>query len=221
MLRRGTRETWERARLWLRRVMPRVAVAAAVVVAVRLLADDLGLPPGGALDTVFRAAYVLVYLTLLYYGFKGLRWLKRRLLWRVRRRLVIPYLFVGLTPIVLLAALAAMTGLVGLNQVMTRVVEVHLAEQGRETLESARLLAASFAQLPDGDNRAARDWLDERTGLLQASLPGARAAVWSSTGRDERTGASARLVSGPAGEGARWRARMRTAAPSRCSWSCP
>ncbi|MCA1613988.1 MAG: SpoIIE family protein phosphatase [Acidobacteria bacterium] len=205
MRRRGTRETWEGARLWLRRVMPRVAIAAAVVVAVRLLADDFGLPLGGALDAVLRAAFVLVYLTLLYYGFKALRWLKRRLLWRVRRRLVITYLFVGLTPIVLLAALAAMTGLVGLNQVMTRVVEVHLAEQERETLEAARLLAESFAQLPDADGRAAHDWLDERARLLRASLPGVRAAVWRSAGRDDKAdaGVAAHLVSEPEGEDAR------------------
>lgn len=207
MRRRVTRETWEKARPWLRRVMPRVAMAAAVVVAVRLLADDVGLPRGGALDAVFRAAFVLVYLTLLYYGVKALRWLKRRLLWRVRRRLAITYLFVGLTPIVLLGALAAMTGMVGLNQVMTRVVEVHLADQERETLASARLLAESFARLPNADARADQDWLDERVRLLQASLPGARAAVWRASGRTAGeaggAGGAARLVSEPEGDDVR------------------
>ena len=206
MRRRGTRETWEKAGLWLRRVMPRVAMAAAVIVAVRLLADDVGLPRGGALDAFFRAAFVLVYLTLLYYGFKTLRWLKRRLLWRVRRRLAITYLFVGLTPIVLLGALAAMTGMVGLNQVMTRVVEVHLAEHERETLAGARLLAESFARLPNADARAEQEWLDERVRLLQASLPGARAAVWrGASGRAGEAGAggAARLVSEPAGDDVR------------------
>ncbi len=203
MRRQGTRETWEQARLWLRRVMPRVAMAAAVVVAVRLLADDVGLPLSGVLGSVLRAAFVLVYLTLIYYGSKALRWLKRRLLWRVRRRLAITYLFVGLTPIVLLGALAAMTGMVGLNQVMTRVVEVHLAEQERETLESARLLAESFAQPPNADGRAGQDWLDERVRLLQASLPGARAAVWSSAGRGAGTGGAVRLASEAEGEDVR------------------
>ena len=202
----GTRETWRGARLWLRRVMPRVAIAAAFVVALRLLADDLGLPLGGAVSALLRAAFVLVYLTLLYYGFKALRWLKRRLLWRVRRRLVITYLFVGLTPIVLLAALAALTGMVGLNQVMTRVVEVHLAEQERETAESARLLAESFAQLPAADGRAAQAWLDERARLLRASLPGARAALWHSPAREEKgadAGGEAQLVSEAVGEDVR------------------
>jgi len=66
MRRQGTRETWEKARLWMRRVMPRVAMAAAVVVAVCLLADDVGLPLGGALGSFLRAAFVLVYLTLIY-----------------------------------------------------------------------------------------------------------------------------------------------------------
>jgi sigma-B regulation protein RsbU (phosphoserine phosphatase) len=168
-----------RARVWLRRVMPRVAVAAAVVFVAWVFAKQFGLARVGAVAAVFDIAFIVVYAAVLYYGLRGLRWLKNKLLWRVRRRLVITYLFVGLTPVVLLLTLAALTGLVGLNQVMTRVVKVHLGAQENQTLAASRLLARSFARLSQtADDRTLQTWLDDRTALLQATLPGARVAIW-------------------------------------------
>ncbi|HLL75192.1 MAG TPA: SpoIIE family protein phosphatase [Pyrinomonadaceae bacterium] len=186
------------ARGWLRRVMPRVAVAAAVVVVVRLLFDEFALPGAGAVRLLYRIASPVVYFVVAYYAVRGLLWLKRRLLWRVRRRLIITYLFVGLTPIILLFALFALVGLVGLNQVATRVVKVQLAAQEAQAQTSARMLAESLARIP-ADNRAAQAWLDERVSLLQAALPGARVAAWRD--QDEAdTGRPAQLVSEPADE---------------------
>jgi phosphoserine phosphatase RsbU/P len=195
----------EAARAWLRRVMPRVAVAASVVVVLRLLADDLGLARNRAVAWLLGVASLLVYLTIFYYGWKGLRWLKRRLLWRVRRRLVITYLFVGLTPIVLLLLLGVLTVLVGLNQVMTRVVRVHLAAEERQAQAAARALAETLVRQPQGasDARGAQVWLDERVRLLQASLPGARVAAWRGAEADGGAafeGRPAQLSGEPAGE---------------------
>jgi hypothetical protein len=94
-----------RARVWLRRVMPRVAAVAAGLFVVRLLVSGTALyreTPLGLLGSLTVAAVGAV---VLYFGIKILVRLKRMLLWRVRRRLVITYLFVGLTPIVLLVVL--------------------------------------------------------------------------------------------------------------------
>ncbi|HVG28105.1 MAG TPA: SpoIIE family protein phosphatase [Pyrinomonadaceae bacterium] len=167
------------ARAWLRRVMPHVALAAALVVLAWVVVKRTGWDRVGAVALFFDVAFIAVYLAAVYYGARALRWLKNKLLWRVRRRLVITYLFVGLTPVVLLAALAALTGLVGLNQIVSRVVKINLAAREGQALQGARTLARGFAQQPaNADAKTVQAWLDDRVSLLRSSLPGARVAVW-------------------------------------------
>ncbi|MFL6230067.1 MAG: PP2C family protein-serine/threonine phosphatase [Pyrinomonadaceae bacterium] len=173
------RTTLEGVRSRLRRVMPRVAVAAAIIFIAWVFAKQFSLDRLSPVVLFFDIAFVVVYVAAFYYGLRGLRWLKNKLLWRVRRRLIITYLFVGLTPIVLLLTLFALTGLVGLNQVMTRVVRVHLGGQENQALAGAHMLARAFARQPAAaDDKTLQTWLDDRVALLQSSLPGARAAVW-------------------------------------------
>ena len=98
----------------------------------------------------------------------------------MRRRLIITYLFVGLTPVVLLLALGALAATGGSSQAMVRVVTVQLEATERQTLEGAQALAGALARLPPNTTeRAAQAWLDERAALLRATLPGARVSAWS------------------------------------------
>ncbi|HZH30747.1 MAG TPA: SpoIIE family protein phosphatase [Pyrinomonadaceae bacterium] len=177
------RQTSETARAWLRRVMPRAAVVSAALFVVWLLIHDTRFYREGILGRVFAFALIFIYFTAAYYAVVGLRWLKERVMWRVRRRLVITYLFVGLTPIVLLITLAAMVVFVGLSQVMTRIVRVQLIDKETQAHANARTLAEAFlqrlSQNGEGGRAAQQAWLDERVALLQPSLPGARVAVWS------------------------------------------
>ena len=182
------KQTVEGVRVWLRRVMPRAAVVASALFVVWLLVHNSRFYREGVFGRVFTIALVFIYVTAGYYAFVGLRWLTRRVMWRVRRRLVITYLFVGLTPIVLLITLAAMVDFVGLSQVMTRIVRVQLVDKETQAHANARTLAAAFLQrLPqngEGGRAAQQAWLDERVALLQPSLPGARVAVWSGVGAE-------------------------------------
>jgi phosphoserine phosphatase RsbU/P len=165
----------------LRAVMPRVAMTAALAFSLWLLVRDKRV-----LDRLLfmrtalgAATFILVCFTLFYYGLKALRWLKRRLLWRVRRRLVITYLFVGLTPIVLLLMLGLLSAFGGSGQAMARIVTAQLNSTERQMQTNARSLAEAFSRLPPGTSDASvQGWLDERTALIQSSLPGARAALW-------------------------------------------
>lgn len=180
----------ERVRLWLRRVMPRVAIAASALLILRLLFGRTAL-----YDNIFFGSllsfitFSLICITILYYSFKGLLWLKRRLLWRVRRRLIVTYLFVGLTPIVLLILLGLLSAFGGSTQAMSRIIISQLNATERQAQTNARALADGFARLPrETDARAAQAWLEERATLLRASLPGARIAVWQSrAGEDANT----------------------------------
>lgn len=168
------------AREWLRRVMPRVAVAAVVLFVLRLFVRDTSLYRETPLRFLGLLTLLAACATLLYYGVKVLVRLKRLLLWRVRRRLIITYLFVGVTPIVLLLMLGALAAVGGSSQTMVRVVSVEISSTERQALEGARALAEETLQLPATNDRSAQTWLDEHASLLRASLPGARVSVWRS-----------------------------------------
>ena len=172
-------DAFARAREWTRRVMPRVAIAASVLYVLRLLLRDTDLYKNTPLGLIGPLTFLAVCAVLAYYGLKILVRLKRKLLWRVRRRLIITYLFVGLTPVVLLLLLGAIAATGGSSQAMVRVVTVQLEATERQTLESARSTAEGLLALPPNANeRAAQAWLDERASILQATLPGARVSAW-------------------------------------------
>lgn len=185
---RGRFKTFlSQARAWLRRAMPRVAIAAVAMLVARSFITGTSLYRDTFAGDLFGfLTFCAVLLAILYYGFRALRWLKRKLLWRVRRRLVITYLFVGLTPIILLALLGLLFTFGGSAQGLARIVTAQVNATERQTQASARSLAASFARLPaNADDRAIQAWLDERLALLRASLPGARAALWRGTSADD------------------------------------
>ncbi|HEX8143236.1 MAG TPA: SpoIIE family protein phosphatase [Pyrinomonadaceae bacterium] len=199
-----------RVRSALRAVMPRLAMAAALSFAVWLLVREYSFYRSFFVGRAFgRAVFVLVSFTLAYYGLKALRWLKRRLLWRVRRRLVITYLFVGLTPIILLLMFGLLSAFGGSGQALSRIITAQVNVMQQQALMNSHALADSFARLPtNADDQAIQTWLDERRALLQASLPGARVALWrgsqggadrSATGHDS----SAQYLSEPADESTR------------------
>ena len=188
-------------REWLRRVMPRVALAAGALFLARLLVRDTWLyreTPAGLLGPLTALACAAV---ALYYGAKVLVRLKRKLLWRVRRRLIITYLFVGLTPVVLLLALGALAATGGSSQAMVRVVAVQVGATERQAREGARALAEALLRLPpNASERDAQVWLDERAALLRAALPGARVSVWRGQAQMPAGGWPAQLSSAPAGD---------------------
>jgi sigma-B regulation protein RsbU (phosphoserine phosphatase) len=182
------------AREWMRRVMPRVAVAAGVLYILRLLLRNTAVYKNTPLGLIGPLTFIAVCTVLVYYGLKILVRLKRKLLWRVRRRLIITYLFVGLTPVVLLLLLGGIAATGGSSQAMVRVVTVQLEATERQTLESARSTAEGLLALPPNANeRAAQTWLDERAALLQATLPGSRVSAWRVNDVNAANGGAARL----------------------------
>jgi phosphoserine phosphatase RsbU/P len=168
-----------RARERFRGAMPRVALAAFALFLLRLFVRDTSLyqnTPFGLLGPLTLFVCVAV---ILYFGLKLAVRLKRMLLWKVRRRLIVTYLFVGLTPVVLLLALGALAATGGSSQAMVRVVTVEIEATERQSLEGAKTLAGALARLPPNTpEREAQAWLEERAALLRAALPGARVYAW-------------------------------------------
>ncbi|MBZ5536063.1 MAG: SpoIIE family protein phosphatase [Acidobacteriia bacterium] len=87
----------------LRRMRPVSGFAkfSAGVISVYLLLRVIGLflkPP----QFLMSAANLALFVVVVRYLFKLMRWTSRRLLWRLRRRLVVTYLLVGVVPVILL-----------------------------------------------------------------------------------------------------------------------
>ena len=175
----GVAGLFARARESFRRAMPRVALAAVALFLLRLFVRDTSLYKETPLGLLGPLTFFVCAAVLLYFGLKLAVRLKRRLLWKVRRRLVITYLFIGLTPVVLLLALGALAATGGSSQAMVRVVTVEIGATERHALEGAKALAGSLAKLPPNTpEREAQAWLEERAALLRAALPGARVYAW-------------------------------------------
>jgi sigma-B regulation protein RsbU (phosphoserine phosphatase) len=155
--------------------MHHVALAAPVLVAVWLFVGDREPVAGsfaGALLSLATLASVL--LTISYYPYRLFRRFANLLLWRVRRRLVITYLFVGLTPIVLLALLGVISAFGISAEAMARIVSAEIDLLKEQSASTARALAGELRQAPSGAAEVqAGSWLRERERLLQAPFPGA------------------------------------------------
>jgi phosphoserine phosphatase RsbU/P len=81
----------------------------------------------------------LVFLAAVLFFILGFRWVKRRILWRLRNRLIVTYVFIGVIPAVLLVAMAGITlyGLGGQFAVFVVTSEIHAQLRSLESANSA------------------------------------------------------------------------------------
>jgi sigma-B regulation protein RsbU (phosphoserine phosphatase) len=84
------------------------------------------------------------------------RWLKKKLLWRLRNRLIVTYVFIGLTPVVLLFAMAFLTIYLFAGQFANFVVTAEISAQLR-SLEAVNAAVTNelAAHLARGDSISA------------------------------------------------------------------
>ena len=90
----------------------------------------------GSLALIFAVGYAMA---------RGIIWAKRRLLWRVRRKLILSYIFVGLVPGLLIIAFFLIAGVILFFNVSTYLLQSRvrtLADQGRFLAESVALQAS-------------------------------------------------------------------------------
>jgi phosphoserine phosphatase RsbU/P len=132
--------------------------------------------PGHFLLTVlFILAVVLV-------GLYYLRLLIRPLLWSVRNRLMVTYVFIGVVPLLLILAMMASGLYLVMGQVATHLVSSEIRSRQDLIKESANALAWEIASGEAGaDKDSARNFMT----LIQKRLPGLHAIVLS--GKTVRT----------------------------------
>jgi serine phosphatase RsbU (regulator of sigma subunit) len=99
---------------------------------------------------------------------------KRRLLWRVRRKLILSYIFVGFIPAILIVAFFLLVGFLLFNNLSSYLVQARLRALG----EQARFLAQSTAlEIQRGGGRDVAGVLARRQASAVAQFPGASLAA--------------------------------------------
>jgi serine phosphatase RsbU (regulator of sigma subunit) len=98
-------------------------------------------------DPLAAVAGLVLIVFALYAAARVSRAALRRLLWRIRTKLIVSYLFIAVVPVVLLTAFFLVAGLLGMNLVTTYMVGSHIEADAEQLRTLAR---ATLAGLPPG-----------------------------------------------------------------------
>jgi sigma-B regulation protein RsbU (phosphoserine phosphatase) len=171
---------WRVWRGWLLRTFPgRALVLGLVIKAITWPLGAIGDLPSaldaidmvGSLALLFAAAYGLTRFAV---------WAKRRLLWRVRRKLILSYVFVGVVPALLVITFFLLAGLILSFNVSSYLVQSRV----RNLIEQSRFLAQTV-QLEvqrAGSDEALAETLERRRASMETRYPFLSIAVVPVTG---------------------------------------
>jgi phosphoserine phosphatase RsbU/P len=87
----------------------------------------------------------LSVLAIVFFAISGFRWLRSRLLWRLRNRLIVTYVFIGVIPVFLLAAISLITLYLLAGQFASFVVTSDIATHLRSMEAANRTIAHHLA----------------------------------------------------------------------------
>jgi phosphoserine phosphatase RsbU/P len=128
-------------------------------------------PVLGVIDT---AASVALAVGAGYFVFRLLVTAKRRLLWRVRRKLILSYIFIGFVPALLIVAFFLLSGFLLFYNFSSYLVQSRL----RALADEARFLAQSTAhEIQYGGGRDVTGVVSRRQAAGERDLPGVAIAV--------------------------------------------
>ncbi|HEV3059431.1 MAG TPA: SpoIIE family protein phosphatase [Vicinamibacterales bacterium] len=177
-----------------------IVVGLAIKLAVALIRSVAGTIPA-FLAVIETVASLAVAIGLSYFAFRLIVLAKRRLLWRVRRKLILSFIFVGFVPALLLAAFALLCGFLLFYNLSAYLVQSRLrtlSDQARfyaqaTALELQRVSGPAAAGSP-GATRApvindAAQIVARRQASIAAQYPDASVAVLA-TDRDCRASPS-------------------------------
>ena len=133
----------------------------------------------------------LTFLAVALFSWLGFRWLRRELLWRLRNRLIVTYMFIGVIPVILLLTLALTAFYLFAGQFATFIVtsgaqsELKMLHAANSTISHALAAqlergaeSAELQGLPQSDtnwsNRQLTAWAGAKE-IVNAIPPGSRA----------------------------------------------
>src|SRR5436190_2663335 len=151
--------------------------AIVIGIALRIAIAIVGAVSGGVpqfLAIVDTVAGIAIAVGLAYFSFRLFVIAKRRLLWRVRRKLILSYLFVGFVPALLIVAFFLLCGYLLFYNISSYLVQSRLRALG----DQARFLAQTTAlEIQRGSGRDAQRILGRRQTGAADQFPGLSIAV--------------------------------------------
>jgi sigma-B regulation protein RsbU (phosphoserine phosphatase) len=160
-------DTSRRARVaaWGRRRLIGTLPGKALLVglAIKLVLGLVGLavdPLPTALATLDAAGTLALVLGLGYLAARGAVWVRRRLLWRVRRKLILSYVFVGLVPSLLIVAFFLLAGLLMFRNMASYLVQTRINAQAEQARFLAQTVLLDVQRAPTAE--AVRDTLERQ-----------------------------------------------------------
>jgi phosphoserine phosphatase RsbU/P len=151
--------------------------AIVIGVAVKLAVTAIGAAVGGVgpfLGVVDTVAVLAAATGVAVFGFRLIVLAKRRLLWRVRRKLILSYVFIGFVPALLLVAFALLCGFLLFYHFSSYLVQSRL----RALSEQARFIAQSTAlEIQRAGGRDVASIVARRQANAAEQYPGVSLAV--------------------------------------------
>jgi serine phosphatase RsbU (regulator of sigma subunit) len=173
--------------------------------AIRILASLVLLVtgPNTAIDAVGAVGTIILLATLGFLAWRLVRAAKRRLLWRVRRKLILSYIFVGLVPALLITVFFGLCGWLLFSSVSSYVVQTRLrgmADQAQFLARTAALELDRAATAGELGEAVARKHAALRSRYPESSLavlPVARTCASDMPGATAPIMGARTLVAGP------------------------
>jgi sigma-B regulation protein RsbU (phosphoserine phosphatase) len=164
------------SRAWLLHTWPgRALVVGALIKLVTWPVGFVLSAPPAALNAVDAIGSLALLFAAAYGSARFVVWAKRRLLWRVRRKLILSYIFVGVVPVTLVIVFFLLAGLLLAFSVSSYLVQTRM----RTLVDQARFLAQGaaleVARSATGD--ALREALDRRQASNETRYPFVSLAV--------------------------------------------
>jgi sigma-B regulation protein RsbU (phosphoserine phosphatase) len=136
--------------------------------------SDRALFGSETVKAIFDLGSVLAFIPLIYFLFKGLGWVVRHLLWRLRRRLIVTYFLIGVLPLALLLCLVALIGYGVIIQSSSNLVAQQLDGFLEQSGAAARAITRELGSEETIRNSPAqlRRRLQARADALASIFPG-------------------------------------------------
>src|SRR6266436_7821509 len=131
------------SQLWRRLSWPDLAAIVFVVV-------GLAAAISGHYGGLFSFAKFVGLLSAGYLSFRAMSWWRNRLLWSLRNRLIVAYLFIAVVPVLLLLTLAIISGLILYTQLGGYLLYDELQHRVETISNGAEQIAAALENVPRG-----------------------------------------------------------------------
>src|SRR5918994_3944096 len=161
-------------RRWLLGTLPgRILLAGVAIKILTFIAGQVAPASMRALDLVDALGGLALIFVACYGAARGVMWARRRLLWRVRRKLILSYVFVGLVPGLLIVAFFLLAGLMLFFNVSSYLVRSRV----RGLVDQGQFLAQTVVLEAEREAPALAQRLAERQRVAAERFPFTSVAI--------------------------------------------